>query len=69
MFPVFLSLGFGLASIASALPGLVTAAVLYRLYFAAWYVLLIALVPGFLYVVLACWMATGFASSLRKVEA
>ena len=31
--------------------------------------LLIAGVPGFLYVLLACWFATGFAASLRRVEA
>ncbi|HCP44939.1 MAG TPA: hypothetical protein DIU15_02775 [Deltaproteobacteria bacterium] len=64
-----MSVGFGLASVANALSGLAAAAILYRLYFATWYVLLIAGVPGFLYVLLACWMATGFAASLREVEA
>lgn len=59
---------FGVASVVSVAVGLVVAAVLYRLYFAGWYVALLLVVPGLLYTVVACWLATGFAASLRRVE-
>jgi len=60
---------FGVASVAAGAVALVSAAVLYRLYFAGWYVVLMLAVPGFLYTAIACWLATGFADSLRKIEA
>ena len=59
---------FGLASVASSATGLVLSAVLFRLYYAAWYVGLVLAGPGFGYVVVACWPATRFADSLRRVE-
>ena len=63
-----LTAAFGAAAVADGAGGLAAAAVLYRLYFADWYVVLILVVPGFLYTAAACWLATGFAGSLRRVE-
>lgn len=64
-----LVVGLGGASVALALVGLALHAVLYRLYFAPWYVALQALGPGFAYVAAAAWLAVPFAASLRRVEA
>lgn len=64
-----LSGAFGAASVAMAAIALVSAAVLYRLYYADWYVWMMLGLPGLLYTVIACWVATGFAGSLREVEA
>ena len=63
-----LSLGFAPPAVVNGAVALVAAAVLYRLYYADWYVVLMLAVPGFLYTVLACRLALGFADSLRKVE-
>ncbi len=63
-----LGLGFGTASLLTSLSGLVLSMVLYRLYYAGWYVGALLALPGFLYVWLACGFATGFAESLRGVE-
>lgn len=63
-----LGLGFGTASLLTSLSGLVLSMVLYRLYYAGWYVAALLALPGFLYVWLACGFATGFAESLREVE-
>lgn len=63
-----MGLAFSVASVVGIAVGLVVAAVLYRLYFAGWYVALVLAVPGLLYTVIACWLATGFAASLRRVE-
>ena len=43
--------------------------VLFRLYYATWFVVLMLALPGFLYDVLACALATAFAASLRRVQA
>ncbi len=64
-----LSVGFAGASVCTTLAGLWMHVVLYRLFFAPWYVALQVLVPGFLYTVIACRVAADFAASLRKVEA
>jgi hypothetical protein len=64
---VRVSLGFGLANLLTAASGLVLAVVLYRFYFAPWYVAMILLGPGFLYVFLGCAVAVPFAKSLREV--
>ena len=64
-----LSIGFAPPAVVNGAVGLVTAAVLYRLYYADWYVVLMLAIPGFLYTILACRLALGFADSLRKVEA
>lgn len=64
-----LSVAFGLANLCTTLGGLWMHIVLFRLYFADWYLALQALGPGFLYVVIACALAVPFAASLRKVEA
>jgi hypothetical protein len=62
-----LSLGFGVANAASVGLGLATTAVLYRLYYAEWYVAFLVFVPGLLYVAVGCLLAVPFAASLRRV--
>lgn len=64
-----LSLGFGGAAVCTTLAGLWMHIILFRLFFAPWYMAMQVLVPGLLYTVLACRIATGFAASLRRVEA
>jgi len=64
---VRMSLGFGVANALSVAAGLVVTVVLYRLFLADWYVAMMLLLPGFLYVVAGCWLAVRFAESLRKV--
>jgi hypothetical protein len=64
-----LSGAFGGAAVAVTLSGLWLHVILYRLFFATWYVALQVLVPGLLYTVIACRLAAPFAASLRKVEA
>ena len=63
-----LGTGFATASLLTALSGLALSMVLYRLYYAGWYVAALLALPGFLYVWIACWWAAGFAGSLRAVE-
>jgi hypothetical protein len=65
---VRLSLGFGGASALGALTNLWLNIVLFRLFFADWYMALEVLVPGFLYTVLACRIGADFAASLRRVS-
>ena len=65
---VRLGLGFASASLLTAISGLALSMVLYRLYYAGWYVAALLALPGFLYVWIACGLATGFARSLRQVE-
>ncbi len=62
------SFGFGLANLLTSASGLVLAVVLYRFYYAPWYVAMILLGPGFLYVFVGCAVAVPFAKSLRKVS-
>jgi hypothetical protein len=63
-----LGAGFATASLLSALGGLLVHMVLFRLFYAGWYVAALLALPGFLYVWTACLLATGFADSLRRVE-
>jgi len=63
-----LAAGFGTASALSSATGMAIHMVLYRLYYADWYVALIVGGPGFLYVVIACAVAVPFAASLREVQ-
>jgi len=63
-----LATAFGGASFCTTLVGLWMHMVLYRLYFADWYLALQALVPGFLYVLVACALTVPFADALRKVR-
>lgn len=63
-----LATGFGLASLLSSATGLALHMVLFRLFYADWYIAMILLGPGFLYVVAACAVAVPFAASLRKVQ-
>jgi len=63
-----LGAGFGLASLASAAAGIALHMVLYRLFYADWYIAMMLLGPGFLYVVAACAVAVPFADSLRRVQ-
>ncbi|MBT3217901.1 MAG: hypothetical protein HN348_02310 [Proteobacteria bacterium] len=62
-----LSVGFGLSNVLATACALVVSVVMYRLYYAGWYVALILTLPGFIYVVAACWLAVDFADSLRRV--
>jgi hypothetical protein len=64
---VRMSFGFGVANALSVAAGLVVTVVLYRLFLADWYVAMMLFLPGFLYVVVGCWLAVRFAESLRKV--
>ncbi|MES2638691.1 MAG: hypothetical protein V4850_04395 [Myxococcota bacterium] len=64
-----LSFGFAGAAVCTTLCGLWMHIILFRLFFAPWYMAMQVLVPGLLYTVLACRVATGFAASLRRVEA
>lgn len=64
---VRLSLGLGLSNAICVLLGLSTSAVLYRLYFATWYVVALAVIPGFLYVAVGCRLAVPIAASLRRI--
>lgn len=60
---------FGGASVMTAFVGLWMHIVLYRLFFAPWYMAMQVLIPGLLYNVAASWIATTFAASLRQVDA
>lgn len=66
---VRLSIAFGGAGASTTLSGLCLHIVLYRLYFADWYIAMQVLGPGFLYVLVACALAVPFAASLREVDA
>ena len=57
-----------MAAVLTSATGLVVSIVLYRLYFAGWYIGLILALPGFLYVCLACALAVPFADSLRRIQ-
>lgn len=63
-----LAAGFGLASLASSATGIALHMVLYRLFYADWYIAMMLLGPGFLYVIAACFVAVPFAASLRRVQ-
>lgn len=64
-----LFLGLAPANVLQAATGIVVHVVMYRLFFADWYVALVLIGPSFLYVALACALAVPFADSLRRVEA
>lgn len=57
-----------LANLMTGALGLVLAAVLYRFYYADWYVAMILIGPSFGYVLLGCAIALPFARSLREVS-
>ncbi len=63
-----LSLGFGSANLLGTASSLVLQMVLYRLYFADWFVALLLAGPGAAYVGLACAFAVPFADSMRQVQ-
>lgn len=60
--------GFAGASLLSTAASIASQIVLFRLYYAAWFVGLLLALPGFTYDVLACLLATSFAASLRRVQ-
>lgn len=64
-----LGLAFAGSSALHSMAGLVHSAVLYRLFYADWYVAALVALPGFLYPLAACALASRFADSLRRVEA
>lgn len=63
-----MALGFGLASLLATLTSLVLHTVLYRLFYAPWYVAMLVVGPGLLYPALAVGIADRVAQSLRRVE-
>ena len=65
---VRLSVGLGLSNLCATATGLAISVVLYRLFLADWYVALILLLPGFLYVLIGTWLAVDFAAALRQVS-
>ena len=64
-----LGLGLGLANVAGMATGLAVAAVVYRLYYAPWYVAMLLAGPGFLYVLAGARVAVVLATSVRRVAA
>ena len=63
-----LTVGFAGASLLSMAGAIASQIVLFRLYYASWFILLMLALPGFLYDVLGCALAVTFASSLRRVQ-
>ncbi len=63
-----LSVGLGGASLVGGALAFALHMVLFRLFFADWYIALLLAGPGFLYVVAACRLAVPFADSLRRVQ-
>ncbi len=63
-----LTVGFAGSSLLSMAGSMASQIVLFRLYYAAWFVVLMLALPGFLYDVIACALATAFAASLREVQ-
>jgi len=59
--------GLGLANLCATATGLAVSVVLYRLFLADWYVVLILALPGFLYVLVGTWLAVDFAGALKRV--
>ena len=63
-----LTAALGGASAATNATGLILHVTLYRLFLADWYVAMVILGPGFLYVALAVAVAVPFADSLRRIQ-
>jgi cbb3-type cytochrome oxidase subunit 1 len=63
-----LALALGGASAAANATGLILHVTLYRLFLADWYVAMVILGPGFLYVVLAVAVAVPLSDSLRRIQ-
>lgn len=63
-----LAAGFGTASLFTAAASMVFHAVLYRLFFAEWYVAMMLAGPGFLYAILGTLVGDRVATALRRVE-
>lgn len=63
-----LSLAFGGASVCSSLAGIWFHTVLYRLFFADWYIGLQIGILGMVYPAMAAWLAAGLVRSLRDVS-
>lgn len=63
-----LAAGFGVASLLTSAASMVFHAVLYRLFFAEWYVVMILAGPGFTYTVIGTLVGDRIATALRRVE-
>lgn len=63
-----LAAALGGASAAANATGLILHVTLYRLFLADWYVAMVILGPGFLYVAIAVAVAVPFAESLRRIQ-
>ncbi|MEZ4317987.1 MAG: hypothetical protein R3F61_10805 [Myxococcota bacterium] len=62
-----LTLGLAVPNALGTAVALAVSVVLYRLYYAGWYVGATVLVPGFVYAAVGCALAVPFARSLRRV--
>lgn len=63
-----LGFGLGLANVCATASALVVSVVLYRLFFAGWYVAMVLALPGFFYVLLGAAIAVDVAAALRRVQ-
>ena len=63
-----LSAAFASTSLITGVTGIAVSMVLYRLFYADWFIAMLLGGPGFLYVLVACWLAVPFADSLRQVQ-
>lgn len=63
-----LGLGLAVGSLTGTAASLVLHAAMFRLYFAPWYVAMVLIGPGFLYVLAAAGIADRVATQLRRVE-
>ncbi|MEQ1507248.1 MAG: hypothetical protein ABMB14_33775, partial [Myxococcota bacterium] len=62
-----LTIGLGVPNAVAVVLGLASTAMLYRLWFAGWYVAALALIPGLLYVAIGCRLAVPIADGLRRI--
>jgi hypothetical protein len=62
-----LALALGLGGLGASATALALNMVLYRLFYADWYIAMVLALPGFLYVLVACAIAVPFADALRQV--
>ncbi len=62
-----LALSLGVGGLCATATALALHMVLYRLFYADWYIAMVLVLPGFVYPLLACAIAVPFAAALRRV--
>ncbi len=62
-----LALALGVGGVPASATALALHMVLYRLFYADWYIAMVLALPGFLYPLAACALAVPFAGALRRV--